>query len=159
MYSGKRRMSCVICILSVVICLILLAGCSKESQIERHWKKGETYFSENKFREAVIEYKNVIQLDPGHSQAHYKLGMACLKMGMITEGVAAMTRAVEINPDLLDARHQLGGLHLLSRDTKKAREQAEFILTKDANNSLAHLLLSNVYLLENNLDEAISEGK
>lgn len=44
-------------------------------------------------------------------------------------------------------------------DTKKAREQAEFILTKDANNSPAHILLSNAYLLEKNLDEAINESK
>ena len=148
-----------ICILSVIAFLILISGCSKESKIERHWKKGETYFSENKLKEAVIEYKNIIQLEPKHSKAYYKLGMAYLKMGMIREGYVALTKAVEINPDMVEARNQLGGLYLLSRDTKKAREQAELILAKDAKNSLAHMLLSNIYLMEKNLDGAIEESK
>ena len=155
----KRRIYFTICILSVIAFLILISGCSKEEKIEQHWKKGETYFSENKLKEAVIEYKNIIQLEPKHSKAYYKLGMAYLKMGMIREGYAALTKAVEINPDLLEARNQLGGLYLLSRDTKKAREQAEFILAKDAKNSLAHMLLSNIYLMEKNLDGAIEENK
>ncbi len=58
----KRSMYFAICILSVITFLILFSGCSKESKIERHWKKGETYFSENKFKEAAIEYKNIIEL-------------------------------------------------------------------------------------------------
>ncbi|MCK7506644.1 MAG: tetratricopeptide repeat protein [Desulfobacterales bacterium] len=110
----------------------MISGCSKESKIERHWKKGETYFSENKLKEAVIEYKNIIQLEPKHSKAYYKLGMAYLKMGLLREGYASLIKTVEINPDMVEARNQLGGLYLLSKDTKKAREQAEFILAKDA---------------------------
>ena len=155
----KRRMYLAICILSVITFLILLSGCSKESKIERHWKKGETYFSENKLKDAVIEYKNVIQLEPKHSKAYYKLGITYLKMGMVSEGYAALIKTVEINPDMVDAHNQLGWLYLLSKDTKKAREQAELILSKDARNSLAHMLLSNIYLTEKNLDEAIIEGK
>jgi Tfp pilus assembly protein PilF len=64
-----------------------------------------------------------------------------------------------INPEMLEARNDLGSLYLLSRDPKKAREQAETVLAKDAKNSAAHLLLSNIYLTEKKLDEAIGESK
>ncbi len=136
----KRRMYVAICTLSVIAFLILFSGCSKESRIERHWKKGETYFSENKLKEAIIEYKNIIKLEPKYSKAYYKLGMAYLKMGMMREGYVVLTKAVEINPDMVEARNQLGVLYLMSGDTKKAREQAELILAKDAKNSLGHML-------------------
>jgi len=42
--------------------LVALSGCSKEAKMERHWEKGEIYFSENKLKEAILEYKNVIHL-------------------------------------------------------------------------------------------------
>ena len=65
----------------------------------------------------------------------------------------------ELNPDLIDARIQLGNLYLLSRDNPNAREQAEKILSKEPNNSSVHLLMSSVYVVEKDLDKAISEAK
>jgi len=59
-------------------------------------RKGRHTFQKNKLKEAVIEYKNIINLEPKHSKAYYKLGMAYLKMGMVREGYAALTKAVEI---------------------------------------------------------------
>jgi uncharacterized lipoprotein NlpE involved in copper resistance len=58
----------------MLFCFIFsgLLGCSNEAKKERHWKRGEKYFSENKFREAIIEYKNVIQ-NGGQSYLHNRL--------------------------------------------------------------------------------------
>ena len=131
--------------MSLVIVMSLcfvIAGCSKEAKMERHWKKGEQYFQENKMREAVLEYRNVIKLEPKHAKAHYKLGLTYLRMRMIREAYAAINKAVEIDPEMIDARNQLGAIYLLARDAKKAREQADYVLQKDPNNSSAHLLLS-----------------
>src|SRR5512145_1675849 len=71
----KNRVYLFVCIVLVAGLLLGVAGCSKEAKLERHWKKGETYFTENKFKEAIIEYKNVIKLKPDHAQAYYKLGL------------------------------------------------------------------------------------
>ena len=49
-----------------------LCSCSQEAKKDRHWKRGEKYFAENKFREAVIEYKNVVQIDPKDANLHKK---------------------------------------------------------------------------------------
>ena len=138
---------------------LLLSGCSKEAKIERHWQKGEQYLSENKPREAALEYRNVIQLEPKHAKAHYKLGLTYLRLGMIREAYAEISKTVELDPGMIDARNQLGQLYLLSGDREKAREQAEAVLAKEAGNSSAHLLLSNIYLSEKNLDKAIEESK
>jgi Tfp pilus assembly protein PilF len=146
---------------SVLLLAMFLAasGCSKEAKLERHWKKGEQYFTENKPREALLEYKNVLKLNPKHTKAHYKLGLTYLRMGMIREAYAEISKTVELDPGMIDARNQLGQLYLLSGDRKKAREQAEAVLAKDARNSSAHLLLSNAYLTEKNLDQAIVESR
>ena len=79
----RKSVSVLICSVMILALFLALSGCSKEAKIERHWKKAEQYFLENKPREAILEYKNVIQLDPRHAKARYKLGLTYLRMGMI----------------------------------------------------------------------------
>ena len=57
----------------VLCCFVLsgLSGCSKEAKKAKHWNRAEKYFSENKFKEAIIEYKNVLQLDPKDATCRY----------------------------------------------------------------------------------------
>ena len=37
----------------------------------KHLEKGETYLAGSKYKEAVIEFKNAVQIDPKDAQAHY----------------------------------------------------------------------------------------
>ena len=147
--------------LAAVLCMVLLAGmagCSKESKKESHFKKGETYLSESKFREAVIEFKNVLQIDPNDAKAQHKLGMAQLGAGDPREAYAAFSKAVELDPNFLEPRLQLGRLYLMARDSEKAREQARLILEKDPKNAQGHQLMSMVYLGDRKLPAAIAEA-
>ena len=99
----------------------------------------------NRFREAIIEYKNVVQIDPKDAKVHNKLGLSHLKVGQLREAFFEFTKSVEFNPDLLDARIQLGNLYLLSKDPKKAREQADYVFKREPNNPSGRLLMSSVY--------------
>ena len=136
----------------------MLAGCTQEAKKERHWGRGEKYFAENKFKEAIIEYRNFIKLAPNDPKAYYKLGLSFLRSGQIRDAFPILTKAVELDPEQADARIQLGNLYLLARDPKKAREQAEKALAKEPNNPSGLLLMSSVYLVENNLQAAIGEA-
>ena len=91
MNGSKNRLVTVVCLLLSVFLLSGLIGCSKEARIERSWKKAESYFTENKVREAIIEYRNVIKLEPKHPRAHYKLGACYLRLGMAREALAALS--------------------------------------------------------------------
>jgi len=109
----KRRMYFLICILSIIVFFVLISGCSKESKIERHWKKAETYFSENKLKEAVIEYKNIIQLEPKHSKTYYKLGMAYYKNGTRDLAKKELSAALKINSGFAGADEAKTALNAL----------------------------------------------
>ena len=40
-------------------------------------------FSENgKYREAILEFRNVIALDPKNAEAYYKMGLAAFKLNV-----------------------------------------------------------------------------
>jgi tetratricopeptide (TPR) repeat protein len=99
-------------LLFISFLLFGLAGCNKEAKKERHWGRAEKYFAENKFKEAIIEYKNVLQIDPTDVKARYKLGLAHLKVGQFREAYSEFFKSVESDPNLVDARLQLGNLYL-----------------------------------------------
>jgi hypothetical protein len=42
---------------NILFISVSLIGCTKEAKKERHWGRREKYFSENKFKEAFIEFK------------------------------------------------------------------------------------------------------
>jgi len=69
----------------LLVCLVLatiIIGCSNpETKKARHLEKGESYLKEGKLKEAIIEFKNVIQIDPRDVQGHYKLAQIYLRQG------------------------------------------------------------------------------
>ena len=69
--------------LSIIAACILAAGCSRNPQVvkQKYLDKGHSYFIAGKYREAIIEYENAIQVDPKLAQAHYELAECYLKQG------------------------------------------------------------------------------
>ena len=159
MDQPRHKLITVLSIFALIVLILGVSGCSKEAKKERHRKKAETYFSENKFNEAVVEYKNVIQIDPNDARAHYQLGLALTRVGRMREAFDSFLKSVELDQGFIDARLQLGTFSLLSKDIKMAREQAEKILTKEPNNVSGRLLMSSIYLAENDIDRAVSEAQ
>ena len=66
-----------LCCLGSPICfLVSLANCtqlSAEEKKAKHQERGMAYFEEGKYQEALIEFKNVVQLDPKDAKAYHQL--------------------------------------------------------------------------------------
>jgi Flp pilus assembly protein TadD len=84
--------------------ILSLAGCSQEAKKERHWGRAEKYFSKNQYKEAIIEYRNVLQISPNDAKARYKLGLSHFRIGQLREARAEFERSVEIDLGMVDAR-------------------------------------------------------
>jgi tetratricopeptide (TPR) repeat protein len=134
---------------------ITLSCASKEEKMAKHYERAKQYLAKNEFRKAVIELKNVVQIDPKDDAAHAELGETYLKLKESREAFQAFSRAASINPDNLMAQLKVGQMLLLARQTEEAKKKAEFILQKAPNNIEALNLLSGVQLQERDLDSAI----
>src|SRR5712691_1958777 len=128
---GARHM-----ITAAVVSLTLVlafGGCSQspEAKKAKHHERGQAYFEKGQFQEAVIEFKNVVQLDPKDSEGHYRLALTYLKiggLGGLQGAFGELTRTVELDPSNRDAQLKLGELYLLASKPAKARERAELVL-------------------------------
>lgn len=136
-----------------------LLGCSAEAKKERHWKKGEKYLSQNKFRDAVIEFKNVVKIDPDDARGHFQLGKAHLSTGEFREAYARFLKCIQIDPAFAEARVQLGKLYLMARQYDKAREQAEAALAGESPCPEGRLLMSMIHMAQNRPNDALKEAQ
>ena len=110
------------------------SACSTESKIQRHMERGDAYLEEGKHQEAIIEFLNVIQLDPDHREATARLGIALFDTGQFGPSFAYLQRAVESDPENAEVRIKLGTIYLLRGMREEAREEAGAVLDRDATN-------------------------
>ncbi len=113
-----------------LFCLFLLltvSGCGGDVQANKstHLQRGDAYFADGKYAEAVIEFKNAVQLDAQDPHAHYKLGLAYLKKGglpNLQKAFQEFKRATDLDANMRDAQLKLGELYLLSQRFPEAQE-------------------------------------
>jgi tetratricopeptide (TPR) repeat protein len=140
--------------------LMLNLGCaSKEEKKAKHLERAKAYLAGERLEEAVIELKNVVQLDPNHDEAYVELGDAYLKLQKPKEAYQAFLRAVSTNPDNTEAQIKLGQIFFLAKQTDKAREKVEWVLSNDPENTDALNLLAGVQVQEEDPNAAIQTLK
>src|SRR5574341_481388 len=120
--------------LGVFLALSLtLVGCSpsSESRTAAHRERGLAYLESGQYQEAVLEFKNLIQVNPKDADAHYHLALAYLKMGglaNIQAAFAELTRTTELDPSNRDAQLKIGAMYLLGSKPAEAIERADLVL-------------------------------
>jgi tetratricopeptide (TPR) repeat protein len=100
------------CALLVGICL--LAACNRDPNVakKRYVENGNKYFEKGKYKEAVIMYRNALKRDAKYGEAYYRAALAELRLQRYGEAVRDLQRAVELQPENLDALNRLSNLYL-----------------------------------------------
>ncbi|MFK7894231.1 MAG: tetratricopeptide repeat protein [Myxococcota bacterium] len=102
--------------------------------------RGDAYIADEKPEEAIIEFKNVLQLDPENAEAHEALSLAYLEVEKPRDAYWEMSETVRLAPDNIDARLRYGTVSAAIGDHDLSLEQADAVLRLDPNNSPAFLL-------------------
>ena len=98
----------------------------------------------------------IIQLTPEEKEAerNLQMGKVLLKRGFGTKALPKLEKALELNPDLIEARLLSGEIYLKDEQYDKAREQFEKVFDTDPASNEARVGIASVYIEEGNLDEA-----
>jgi tetratricopeptide (TPR) repeat protein len=145
-----------VCIISFLITLFAVYGCAgKEEKKAKHLERAREYLAKNEFKKAVIELKNVVQLDPNDDEAYVELGETHLKLQETREAFHAFSTATSVNPENMNAQLKVGQILLLGKQTEEARKRVEPILEKVPDHVEALSLLAGVQIQEKDLEGAI----
>src|SRR5579862_3649795 len=85
---------------ALFILLAVVASCSESAAV--HLQRGDKYFEQKKYREAVIEYRIVVQADPQSGATRKKLGQAYLQIGDVQGAFDELVRAADLLPNDID---------------------------------------------------------
>ncbi|MCX7591891.1 MAG: tetratricopeptide repeat protein [Kiritimatiellae bacterium] len=124
----------------IAILVCVAAGCYSE-RLERHLKRADYYYEKGRYREAAIEYSNVLRLNRSHPQALRRLAFCRYELGELRDAGQLLLAAREVDPGNPEIEIRLGKLHLLARSFKEAYEIAFNLLASNATNHEAVLLL------------------
>src|SRR5262245_51041508 len=95
MHAGARRASRIL--INPAFVLILLAACTSQAERKaQHMSRGEEYFTAGKYKEAEIEFRNALQIDPKLAAGHAQLGKTYLALKDPRNAFAEFQRALEL---------------------------------------------------------------
>lgn len=157
-------------ILVPVAVALFAAACNRDPQAARqkYLESGNKYFNNGKFKEAAIMYRNSLKQDMRFGEAHYRLALTQVKLQQIGEALRSFQRAVELQPDNLDAPAKVAEIYLTAYSSdpkhppqylKEAEDMVKKLITKDANNFDGLRLRAYLHLAKEEADEAIADFK
>jgi len=149
----------------VLACLgAFLTGCSRDPNVrkQKYFDSGQRYYTKGQYREAIIQYRNAVQVDGTFAAAHYQLAQSFLKLQDWQHGFYELNRTVELQPDNYKARTDLANLLIASNDPealKTAQEHTNLLLQKQPNEPETHIAAANLLARQKRLADAIVEAE
>ena len=139
-----------------LIALLAFVSCSRDPNVakKRYLDSGNKYFDKARYKEASIQYRNAIKIDPRYGLAHYKLALVALKLlprPDLGGAVRELRRAKELLPasqqEHWDAVVKLTEIYLIAHDESLIAEAQGFcsdLLKRDPNSFDGHRLTGDL---------------
>lgn len=141
----------------LAICLSLspFLGCeSDEARLASHLERGDAYAEEEAYEEAVIEFRNALQLAPNDGEIHFKLSQSFLKLGAVKEGFWELRETVRLDPSNHEAMIQFASLSILAGELEEALQRADEVIAQDDTNMQAYVVKAQAHEGLEDLDAA-----
>ena len=134
-----------------------LVSCSEapSERAAKHESRGDGYVQQEKFREAVIEYKNAARATPDNPSIHWKVAKAASRVGDPSTIFTSLSRVVQLDPTDFDAQWSLGDFYLAAGKTDEAAKLAESLLAARPQHPAGYLLRAGLALGADRVSDAI----
>jgi tetratricopeptide (TPR) repeat protein len=91
------------------------------SDADNHFMQGYKLYDQQKYEEAVSEYKQAIEKNPGQWGYYFNLGLAYKKTEELDKAIEAFKTSVELNPEGISSVKELGESLALAERFEEAR--------------------------------------
>src|SRR5690242_12962996 len=137
---------------------LVLAGCSRspEAKKARYLERGNRYFKQEQYREAILEYRNVLRIDQKEPAATRQLGLAHYQLGQLGVAFRYLTQAQQLDPDNTEVRLKLASIYVLGGRPDDATAQIEEVLKKEPGNLDALVIFAGAANTPREIDEALA---
>lgn len=117
--------------------------------------RGMELYNQGKLDEAIVMYRQAIQLDPDFAVAYSNLAQALNDQGKIDEAIAACRQAIQLDPNFATAHNNLGFAFYKQGELDKAIAAYRQAIQLDPNLATAHSNLGVALRRQGKIDEAV----
>jgi tetratricopeptide (TPR) repeat protein len=114
---------------------------------------------ESNYRKAMEQFEEALQIDPKYSAAALYLGRTCRALYDVKGAEAAFRRAIDIDPDYLEARTSYAGMLLDNMNVDEAVRQLNVVSQREPDNNQALYLLAQAYRIKGAYKESIDAAR
>jgi tetratricopeptide (TPR) repeat protein len=138
------------------LALLALAACdSPEEKEVKHLERGIAFFEEGRNPKAMIEFRNVLRLNPKNADAIYHVGLIHERAQRWQQAFAAFQAAANERPDMVKAHVKLATLALTSNELSIAETAAAAIEKLDPQHPDALAIRGAIALREDRTQDAL----
>jgi putative PEP-CTERM system TPR-repeat lipoprotein len=136
---------------------LLAAACSDPEVLKRqHVAQGDRHFAGQRYKEAIVEYRNALKQDDKSGEARFKLAEAFVAAGNAEAAYREYVRAADLIPDP-QVQLKAATMLFMAGQFDDARTRAQRVLEKDPKSVEALLLLANALAGLKDLDGAAAQ--
>lgn len=122
----------------------------------------ERYFKARgpeQYRRAVKDFEEVVAIDGTYSQAYLFLARAYRDLHEYEKAETAFKKALEIDPDYIEARTTFGGMLFDTGNTDEAIRQLNAVIQRDKSQATAYYLLAQAFRVKEQYKLAIEAAQ
>jgi tetratricopeptide (TPR) repeat protein len=131
-----------------VVALLLAGACSHDPELRKRqfFDSGNRYLDRGQVAEAIIEFRNAVQIDGRFGEARLKLAESYQRLGDTSNALYEYVRAADLLPDNLDLQLTACEYLVAGRRFDDARSLAESVLERQPQNVKAHTVLGQIWI-------------
>lgn len=100
-------------LVSAIAVALISCGGAEERKI-KYLEKGKAYIEEQNYDKALIEIKNVLQIDPKFAEAHYVMGQINEQEKELRKAMGNYNKAIELDPQHIGAKVGLAKIYVIA---------------------------------------------
>src|SRR5688500_11401879 len=142
-----------------MIVLVVASGCTRDPNTRKtaYLERGTKHLAETKYNDAIVEFKNALQIDPNFAPALAGIGRAYKAKSWHADAARELQRAVKVQPDDLLLRADLGQVLLDLEAWKEALAEGESIQQRKHDSAAGWYLVGAAHLGMRQIPQAIEE--
>ncbi|MCC7175516.1 MAG: caspase family protein [Bryobacterales bacterium] len=114
---------------------------------------------EDNYRRAAGSFEKALKEDPRYSQAALYLGRTYNALFDETRAQQAFRKAIEIDPDYLEARASYAGMLLDIGDADEAIRQLTVVVRRDSKHAMAYYLLAQAFRMKEQYAQSVEAAR
>ena len=122
-----------------------LSACeTSEQRAQKHYESGVALLEEGDIDRALVEFRNVLKLNPRHKEARLEFARSQIALGNTQGAYRQYSRLVELYPDNLEGHVELSEIAFLGQNLEAAERHGVAAKQLDADNQQVLVVLTAI---------------